>query len=65
LFDAASGLFLPDTARGRALSDRRIRDLDYGDELTFTTVPRGNGRRIGLDHNLNGILDGDESDDRD
>ena len=65
LFDPPTGLFVPNRARGRALSDNRIRDLDYGDELTFTAVPRGNGRRIGLDHNLNGVLDGDESADRD
>lgn len=31
-----------------------------GAELTFTGVPVGDGRRLGIDHNQNGQLDGDE-----
>jgi len=62
LFDVTSDVFIPDSVRVGAFSDRRIRGLDAGDELTFTAVPPGSGRRIGLDHNLNGVLDGDETD---
>jgi hypothetical protein len=29
-------------------------------ELTFTAVPSGSGQRIGIDRDLDGVLDGDE-----
>jgi len=29
-------------------------------ELTYTCVPPGSGRRVGLDRDLDGYLDGDE-----
>jgi hypothetical protein len=31
-----------------------------GDTLTIMGVPNGSGARIGIDRNVNGILDGDE-----
>lgn len=37
-----------------------VQSVSKGNELTFTGVPIGNGRRIGIDHNDNGKLDGDE-----
>jgi hypothetical protein len=34
---------------------------DPEDRLTFTCTPWGSGVRIGLDRDLDGILDGDET----
>jgi DNA-binding beta-propeller fold protein YncE len=62
LFDPATGTFLPDRARRRPLSDVALRALAREGALTFTAVPPGNGRRIGIDRDLDGILDGDEND---
>ena len=75
--DPATGLFLPDRARQRALDDSHLRalgqdsdgdgggdnDADGDGALTFTAVPPGSGRRIGIDRDLDGVLDGDQDDD--
>jgi hypothetical protein len=60
LYDATTGAFAPNTRRARPFSDRRLRALARSGALTFTAVPLGSGYRIGLDRDLNGILDGDE-----
>jgi DNA-binding beta-propeller fold protein YncE len=62
LFDGTTGAFVPDTRRGRALGDRRLRALAQTRDaaLTFTAVPPGSGYRIGLDRDLDGVLDGDD-----
>ena len=60
LYDPATGSFLMNKVRGRALADAELRALARHGELTFTAVPPGSGVRIGLDRNLDGILDGDE-----
>ena len=68
LFLPASGRFAPDRARARLVSDADLRargDKGEGDgegasALTFTLVPPGSGRRIGIDRDLDGVLDGDE-----
>jgi hypothetical protein len=60
LYDPSTGKFLPDRARSRALTDAALRARACEGELTFTAVPPGNGRRIGIDRDLDGVLDGDE-----
>ncbi|HVU50018.1 MAG TPA: hypothetical protein VHL80_05000 [Polyangia bacterium] len=62
LFDPPSGAFLVDRSHEAPISDSRLRALTRGDgvTLTFTAVPPGSGRRIGIDRDLDGTLDGDE-----
>ena len=40
----------------------RLLVLVPGGELTYTAVPVGSGRRLGIDADLDGALDGDEVD---
>jgi DNA-binding beta-propeller fold protein YncE len=56
------GRFQPDRRFLPAISDRDLRRLvtASGSELTYTCVPPGSGRRIGIDRDLDGALDGDE-----
>jgi hypothetical protein len=61
LYVPASNAFAPDRARGPLLSDRALCALAGQTELTFTAVPPGSGRRIGIDRNADGVLDGDEA----
>jgi hypothetical protein len=60
LYDGAA--FATDRTSERPLSDAALRDLAGGCDggITFTCVPPGSGRRIGLDRDLDGVLDGDE-----
>jgi hypothetical protein len=60
LYEPSTGLFLPDTRRGVKLTDRALRALRRVGPLTFTAVPPQSGRRIALDRDLDGVLDGDE-----
>ena len=62
LFLPATGRFAPDRAHGRLLSDAGLRGLAEDGALTFTAVPPGSGRRIGIDRDMDGVLDGDERD---
>ena len=57
-----TGLFLPDTAAAAALTRTELEDLliDPADRLTFMCVPWGSGKRIGIDRDLDGVLNGDE-----
>jgi DNA-binding beta-propeller fold protein YncE len=59
----ANGSFTPDSQAVAPLSDASLRGLASvpGVSVTFTCVPPGSGVRIGIDRDLNGILDGDES----
>jgi DNA-binding beta-propeller fold protein YncE len=59
-----SGRFLTDRARLPALPDAALRLLASTGryELTYTCVPPGSGRRIGIDRDGDGFLDGDERD---
>ncbi len=59
LYDGTTGAFAPDTRRARPLDDARLRALACDGALTFTAVPPGSGYRIGVDRDLDGILDGD------
>ncbi len=53
------GRFEPDDGSA-LLTDGELRNLALvqGQEVTYTAVPPGSGRRLGLDSNENGILDG-------
>ncbi len=59
-YEAASRLYRPDTASqpGLTRSDL-IALLGVGDVLTLLGVPPGSGRRIGIDRDLDGVLDAD------
>jgi YVTN family beta-propeller protein len=60
LYEPATGMFLPDTRRGAKLTDHALRALRRTGPLTFTAVPPQSGRRIALDRELDGVLDGDQ-----
>jgi DNA-binding beta-propeller fold protein YncE len=61
LYAPASGAFQPNRAHAGTVSDQAMRALAKAGAITFTAVPPGSGVRIGLDRDLDGILDGDES----
>jgi len=57
----SGGLFLRDKANRPALTPAQLRDLaDHDTTITYTCVPKGNGRRLALDRDLNGVLNGDQ-----
>jgi len=58
----ANGRFTPDEQGKPTVSDASLRALASkpGNAVTFTCVPPGSGVRIGIDRDLDGILDGDE-----
>jgi hypothetical protein len=56
-----NGMFKPDRQSDSPLSWQTLAGAaDAGLELTFTGVPVGYGRRLGIDRDVNGKLDGDE-----
>jgi YVTN family beta-propeller protein len=57
-----NGQFVSNRADRPPLSAAALRLLALlpGQELTFTCVPPGSGVRMGIDRDLNGVLDGDE-----
>jgi YVTN family beta-propeller protein len=56
-----NGMFRPDRQDESALTLQELRQTaDLGSELTFTGVPVGDGRRLGIDRNGDGRLDRDE-----
>jgi DNA-binding beta-propeller fold protein YncE len=62
LYDAA-GHFLSDRAGDGPLADATLRSIGTSNAIssvTYTCVPPGSGRRIGIDRDLDGILDGDD-----
>ncbi len=60
-FYIGGGMFQTDRNGEAPISwETLVQAVSKGNELTFTGVPIGNGRRIGIDHNDNGVLDGDE-----
>ncbi len=63
-FYNGSGRFLSDRARLPEIPDSALRLLASTghNELTYTCVPPGSGRRIGIDRDGDGFLDGDERD---
>jgi len=58
----ANGLFMRDRANKLPLPDLALRLLALlpGQEITYTCVPPGSGARMGIDRDLDGMLDGDE-----
>ncbi len=60
LYSPAANTFLPNRAKAPPRTDAAIRALGKLGPLTFTAVPPGSGMRIGLDRDLDGILDGDD-----
>ena len=60
LMNSVSGAFLPDRAADPTRTDAQLRALasTAGQELTYTCVPPGSGVRMGIDRDLDGILDG-------
>lgn len=55
------GLFHSDSRRFPSLTDTQLRASVMGDAtITYTCVPKGNGFRLALDRNMDGILNGDE-----
>jgi DNA-binding beta-propeller fold protein YncE len=64
LYDVASSRFLGNRRCDAPLSDLslRLRALQNGNELTYTCTPPGSGRRVGIDRDEDGVLDGDEED---
>jgi YVTN family beta-propeller protein len=63
LYNPATGTFQPNRAHAHAWTDQAVRELAALGALTFTAVPPGSGVRIGLDRDLDGVLDGDEGED--
>jgi DNA-binding beta-propeller fold protein YncE len=57
-----SGKFQSDRHREGLIPEAELRALSKipGGEVTFTCVPPGSGRRIGIDRDDDGVLDGDE-----
>jgi YVTN family beta-propeller protein len=56
-----NGMFQPDKVGESPVSWQSLdQAAGHESELTFTGVPVGYGRRLGIDHNSDGRLDGDE-----
>ena len=57
-----AGLFRPDSVKDYPLNFSQLVALAgaYEGEITFTCVPPGEGVRIGIDRDEDGILDADE-----
>ena len=54
-------VFLRDRAGKPPLTDGQLRALAADDaSITYTCAPKGNGRRLALDRDLDGVLNGDE-----
>ncbi|HVV87646.1 MAG TPA: hypothetical protein VHE35_31610 [Kofleriaceae bacterium] len=54
-------VFLRDHHGDAPLGDAELRGrADHGGSVTYTCVPKGNGRRLALDEDLDGVLNGDE-----
>jgi DNA-binding beta-propeller fold protein YncE len=60
LYDPATGRFTPDLRFGVKLPDVALRALRVLTPVTFTAAPLRSGRRIALDRDLDGVLNGDE-----
>jgi hypothetical protein len=60
LYRPATASFTQDRSAEPPVTDTLLRGLARHAPLTFTAVPPGSGMRIGLDRDLDGVLDGDE-----
>lgn len=63
-YDVASNRFVGNRRCDAPLPDLllRLRALQEDGELTYTCTPPGSGRRVGIDRDEDGVLDGDEED---
>lgn len=63
-YRTAAGTFQPDRQAEPPWMDAALRALanTSGQELTYSCVPPGSGRRIGVDQDNDGVFDGDERD---
>jgi DNA-binding beta-propeller fold protein YncE/mono/diheme cytochrome c family protein len=64
LLNPATGTFQSDRAAESPFSDTQLRALAAvaGQEVTYTCAPPGEGRRLGIDRDGDGVLDRDEID---
>jgi len=60
LYEPTTDRFIPDRTGAPKLTDAALRLRAVLSELTYTCVPPGSGRRIGIDADLDGYLDTDE-----
>jgi len=62
LYDASTGDFIPDFSRARAVSDSGLRKKvkDAESQMTYTCAPPGNGVRLALDRDMDGVYNQDE-----
>jgi DNA-binding beta-propeller fold protein YncE len=61
VYDPALGAFLPDRAGGRPRgAGELLGSIRRADVITWTAVPAGSGRRLGIDRDRDGCLDRDE-----
>jgi hypothetical protein len=60
LYQPSTGAFLPDRRHAAKHTDASLRALRHVGPLTFTAVPLRSGRRIALDRDLDGVLNGDD-----
>jgi YVTN family beta-propeller protein len=63
LLDSTLGTFASDREAEASLTDSELRALAEvaGQELTYTCVPPGSGLRMGIDRDLDGVLDADDN----
>lgn len=55
-------MFDPDSTNALAMSPINLfTNREPGNMILFTLVPSGTGRRLGIDQDLDGILDGDDT----
>jgi YVTN family beta-propeller protein len=60
LYQPASANYRPDTTNLAVMTRAQLRaKVQAGDTLTLVGVPVGSGQRIGIDRDLDGVLDGD------
>lgn len=60
LYDAVRNRYYPDTTNMAAMTRAELEaKIVAGDMLTVMGVPPGSGQRMGIDRNLDGVLDGD------
>jgi len=61
-FDAMADVFQSDRAAEALNATDLLASIQPGSPLTFTLVPEGTGRRVGIDRDLDGLFDRDEAD---
>jgi len=60
LYDRVANTYLSDSTNMAAMTRAELQaKISAGDTLTIMGVPPGSGQRMGIDRNLDGVLDGD------